>query len=47
MGRGDRESLPEEVTFELRSEGGERADRAKKLATAGLFTGKAPDAGED
>ena len=46
-GVGDRESLSEEVTFELRSEGGERADHEKKLATAGLFTGKDPDAGKD
>ena len=45
--RGNRESLSEEVTFERRSEGGERADREKKLATAGLFTGKEPDAGKD
>ena len=46
-GGGHRESPSEEVTFELRSEGGERADHEKKLATAGLFTGKHPDAGKD
>ena len=46
-GVGNRESLSEEVTFELRSEEEERADHEKKLATAGLFTGKDPDAGKD